>query len=110
MSSAWTGMAATTDSWNYRPTRLAKAVRRPVKPRKAVAPGPLCVPAMSDLRRSVISSTALPARYTNRAVFPGSSDSRFQKVDDCAKAFAAQTRHNDAHRLVMRGFFGRTYD
>src|SRR6266478_3647434 len=57
---------------DYRPTRAAKAVRRPVRPRKTVAPGPMCGPAMSDLRRSVISRTALPGRYINHAVFPGS--------------------------------------
>jgi len=48
-----------------------KAVRRPVKPRKAVAPGPMCGPAMWGLRRSAISRTALPRHCANHAAFPG---------------------------------------
>src|SRR5262249_1071145 len=87
---------ATTGSLNCRPTRAAKAVRRPVKPRKAVAPGPMCGPAMWGLRRSAISRTALPGHCANHAAFPACSGSRFQKVDDYPAAFAAQTRHNDA--------------
>jgi len=50
-------------------TRLASSL---ATPRTPVAPGPMCGPAMSDLRRSVISRTALPGRYINHAVFPGS--------------------------------------
>src|SRR5262249_48674947 len=58
---------ATSTLWQ---TRAARAARQLVKPKINAAPGLMCEPVMSVLRRFVILRTASPGPRANHAAFP----------------------------------------